>query len=587
MATSAESLWARSAARGWWGKACARRGVAVIGAGILGSALTGSSRAGIKSVAVLGVMHRAEEMHSILDAETTATMEWLDGWFQQRGGRRGRGQERTATGGLTYAVTRHATSRASDPWPHDRVLVANVVDRLDDLGRFKALDSAFLRGTVEAATMVRRLHAAARAVELGFDIEADDGPSGNLRHWRVTGIPAEVYEVFSKRADEIAEHLAATGQHGYRAAGIAARATRSVKRQTGTDELMPQWHAELEAIGWPLERLTAHLAVVQQTQRELPFALTASEIDALATEVLDVDGRLLANHKVFTRTQLIGYIAPRLYGRDPAELDWVLDHIVASRDVVPLIGVAGAREQSYTTAEVLAAEAAITHTVERLAEQQGPALERQEIDSAVVAGERQHGRRLTEGQRQVVERLCGSGRAVSVVVGVAGSDKTTALDTAGTALESAGYRVLGTSTSGQAARTLGAEAGVEARTFASLLWRLDHGQTRLDDRTVVVVDETGMADDANLARLALAVERAGASLVLLGDHRQLASVGPGGALAAPTWSSPSMATSVNATRPNAARSPSFAPAPWTRRLPGTARPDASTHSRPGSTPLSP
>jgi hypothetical protein len=53
-------------------------------------------------------------------------------------------------------------------------------------------------------------------VELGFDIEPDDGPSGNLRHWRITGIPVEVCEVFSKRADEIAEHLAATGRHGYR-----------------------------------------------------------------------------------------------------------------------------------------------------------------------------------------------------------------------------------------------------------------------------------------------------------------------------------------------------------------------------------
>ncbi len=39
-----------------------------------------------------------------------------------------------------------------------------------------------------------------------------------------------------------------------------------------------------------------------------------------------------------------------------------------------------------------------------------------------------------------------------------------------------------------------------------------------------------MADDANLARLVLAVERTGASLVLVGDHRQLAAVGPGGAL---------------------------------------------------------
>ncbi len=45
-----------------------------------------------KSVAVLGVIDRAEAMHAILDAETAATMDWLDGWFQDRGGRRGRAQ---------------------------------------------------------------------------------------------------------------------------------------------------------------------------------------------------------------------------------------------------------------------------------------------------------------------------------------------------------------------------------------------------------------------------------------------------------------------------------------------------------------
>jgi conjugative relaxase-like TrwC/TraI family protein len=485
-----------------------------------------------KSVAVLGVIERADEMHSILDVETSATMDWLDGWFQERGGRRGRAQARTATGGLTYAVTRHATSRAGDPSPHDHVLVANVVEMRDEAGGVKGLDSAALRDTVEAATMVGRLHSAARAGALGFDIEPDDGPSGNLRHWRIVGIPEPVCELFSKRADEIADHLATTGQHGYRARGVAARATRSVKRHTGADELARTWRAELEEAGWPVGRLAAHMAASQKQARALPFPMTAGEIAALADDVLDVDGRLLSQHKVFTRTHLISDIAPRLYGRDPAELDRVLDHITASRQVVPLIGIAGAREQAYTTAEVLAAEAAISRTVEHLAERPGPALDRRHVAAVVAGAERDRGHPLTPAQRHVVERLCCSGRAVSVVVGVAGSGKTTALGAATAALQAAGYRVLGTSTSGQAARTLAVEANVEARTFASLLWRLDRGQVTLDDRTVVVADEAGMADDTNLARLALAAERARASLVLVGDHRQLAAVGPGGALAA-------------------------------------------------------
>ncbi len=43
-----------------------------------------------KSVALLGLIGRAEDMHAILDAETDATLAYLDTWMMVRGGRRGR-----------------------------------------------------------------------------------------------------------------------------------------------------------------------------------------------------------------------------------------------------------------------------------------------------------------------------------------------------------------------------------------------------------------------------------------------------------------------------------------------------------------
>jgi hypothetical protein len=49
---------------------------------------------------------------------------------------------------------------------------------------------------------------------------------------------------------------------------------------------------------------------------------------------------------------------------------------------------------------------------------------------------------------------------------------------------------------------------------------------------VVILDEVGMTDDAHLVALTARLEAAGAKLVLVGDHHQLGSVGPGGALAA-------------------------------------------------------
>ena len=88
-----------------------------------------------KSVAELGVLGRAEDMHAIMDAERDATLAYLDEMTKERGGRRGVAAVPTATTGLVYAHARHATTRAGDPGPHDHVLIANVIEMQDAEGR--------------------------------------------------------------------------------------------------------------------------------------------------------------------------------------------------------------------------------------------------------------------------------------------------------------------------------------------------------------------------------------------------------------------------------------------------------------------
>src|SRR3546814_973870 len=105
------------------------------------------------------------------------------------------------------------------------------------------------------------------------------------------------------------------------------------------------------------------------------------------------------------------------------------------------------------------------------------------------------------------------------MIGVAGAGKTTALDTARAILEAAGHRVLGTSTSGQAARTLGREAHIPSATLRSLLWSLDPHHPVLDQATLVVVDEAAMTTDASPMRIAVGVDRPRAQLRLGGEQR--------------------------------------------------------------------
>ena len=66
---------------------------------------------------------------------------------------------------------------------------------------------------------------------------------------------------------------------------------------------------------------------------------------------------------------------------------------------------------------------------------------------------------LTATQHEVATELLTSGHRFDLVKGVARSGKTTTLAAVRDGFESAGYTVLGTATSGQAARNLGIGAG--------------------------------------------------------------------------------------------------------------------------------
>jgi conjugative relaxase-like TrwC/TraI family protein len=485
-----------------------------------------------KSVAELGVVGRAEDMHDIMDAERDATLGYLDALTQERGGRRGRARVPTPTTGLVYAHTRHATSRAGDPCPHDHVLVANLVSMADERGGWKAADTTTWRDHLHAATVVGRQAAARVALELGYAIEADAGPSGRLGHWRIAGVPDEVLKVHSKRGAEITAAVKARGSDTYRSRQVAARDTRRAKGHTPVGELLPRWQTELAEVGWEPGALVASIEDAA-LDRHLPGPLYEDELRAIVADALGQDGPL-SSRKVFNLADVMVAIGPSLYGRPPEELPRAVRAVVASPEAVPLLGVAQARERVWATASVLATEAAIAQSMEtQAARSDAAAVGANSLHPAMWAKERELGQPLTLGQSDAVIGICTSGHGAELVLGVAGAGKTTALDVVRAAFEDGAYTVVGTATSGQAARTLGREAGIgEARTLASLLWRLDHGGLRLDARTVVIVDEAAMTDSAGLLRLLACVEAAKAKVVLVGDDRQLGAVGPGGALRA-------------------------------------------------------
>lgn len=170
-------------------------------------------------------------------------------------------------------------------------------------------NTSLWREHLHAATMAGRVAAARAAVELGYGIEADPGPSGRLGQWRIAGIPVEVCELHSKGAAEITAAVQERGESGYQARGVAARTTRGDKEHTCEGELVARWRAELASIGWPPERLAA--AVDAASGRRIAPRPSLREVRRLLAEVLDGEGDL-ARRKVFSRRHLHVAVAPHL-----------------------------------------------------------------------------------------------------------------------------------------------------------------------------------------------------------------------------------------------------------------------------------
>jgi len=145
---------------------------------------------------------------------------------------------------------------------------------------------------------------------------------------------------------------------------------------------------------------------------------------------------------------------------------------------------------------------------------------------------------LTSGAR--IESLVGpAGTGKSFVVGAIARGWTTAPRAEG---EPAG-RVFGLATSQVATDVLTGE-GLTSRNVARWLATQDRltaplAEARVSDDDagwalrsgdLVVVDESAMTDTASLAAIHKHVDNAGAKLLLVGDHRQLAAVGAGGGM---------------------------------------------------------
>lgn len=178
--------------------------------------------------------------------------------------------------------------------------------------------------------------------------------------------------------------------------------------------------------------------------------------------------------------------------------------------------------------------------------------------SSVDAVLNKHYNFLSEEQRDAVKGLTDA-NCLAVLVGRAGSGKTTTLKAVAQMYQESGYTVIGTSLSALAAENLGSEAHIQAHTLHSLLYQWDryhHAQekflsfqnvmeegafkqlewykdlklferSKLHEKSVVIVDEAGMIGTRQWSELLTYADRTGAKIIAVGDDHQFKAIEAG------------------------------------------------------------
>ena len=410
---------------------------------------------------------------------------------------------------LVLAAFLHSTSRAQDPQLHLHTILLNVGVRAD--GTTGTLEPRGLyRHQMAAGTLFRAELASLLETELGLRARRDN------RAFELLGVDTELMAFFSKRRAQIEAELARLGQSGGRAAELANFATRAVKEARPRDELFAEWQRIGHEHHWSAKELS-WLIHAPFPARNLAWERTAAATESLA--------QLTASQSHFCARQIVQAVAECCQGRGlGANVVLTLsEELLRSPELVCLGEHRG--EVHHTTREILALERSVVATAEAM-QLRRHFLSGHWTDEAMV----RHSH-LTGEQTSALRHLCGASGGLTLVHGMAGTGKSRLFAVALEVWTQQGLSVHGAALSGKAARGLMEASAIPSTTLHQLIAQLNHGEIVLNDRTVVVLDEASMIGTRQLAQVVTHCSRAGSSLVLCGDSRQLQAIGLGGLFA--------------------------------------------------------
>ena len=120
------------------------------------------------------------------------------------------------------------------------------------------------------------------------------------------------------------------------------------------------------------------------------------------------------------------------------------------------------------------------------------------------------------------------GEGMTLCQGSAGTGKSYMIGAVREVHQASNFRVIGLAPTNTVAADMKKDGFFEASTVHAAVFAPEKGKAKWNDKTLIIVDEAGMLDTEILLKLLRHAATSGAKLVIVGDDRQLSSVGRGG-----------------------------------------------------------
>jgi conjugative relaxase-like TrwC/TraI family protein len=467
---------------------------------------TFSAPKSVSLTALVGGDDRVREAHR---AAVTTALEELERYTQARIGSNYPAEN---TGKFIAAKFEHDTARPVDgyaaPQLHTHAVIFNVTERAD--GTTRAVQPQGLFDSQNFATAVYQSELTHRLTRLGYEIEP--GRSGAPE---IKGYSQEYLDASSPRSRQIREQLEKTGYSGPEAAQIAAHSTRDRKQPLTAQQVLAA-HREMAASFGDQPQQVIAAARVRANEQQAERTTSAKEAVTFARDKI-FEREAVADERIILRDALRRGMGETTYRDIRAEFDQRRE----TGDFNFVRGTKHSSGRSFTTPETIAAERANIRYV----------LEGRNAVEPIMTAEsaREHAGTktfLNDTQRKVIEQVLNSGDRIHGLQGLAGSGKTSSLQSVREGAESAGYKVEGFAPTSKAAGQL-REAGIEATTLQSFLARgQNHSSAEPPARHLYMLDESSLASTKQMRSF---LGRLGPDdrVLVIGDTRQHQGVDAG------------------------------------------------------------